>query len=246
MLRIKHILLIFALLFAFNKPAQAQLFQATVNAGLNLSQVEGDEVSGFYKAGFTGGVGVMMPLQPSNLKGSWRASLEMLYSLRGAYEKEPTGTKAPFGYSLGLQYIDIPVMIHYKDPRLDLMFGLGVQYGRLFKINEEWRLPETPKLGFYRPIDVEKLPSFNRNEFSVVADVRFGIWQKLKCSVRWQYGLTSIRSDVPFSNGANPGTDGYYIVSRDYHNHWLTLRLVYVINERPSQDKDRTINRNRY
>ena len=246
MQKTKHILFAFALIFALSKSTNAQLFQATINAGLNLSQIEGDQVSGFRNAGFTGGVGVMMPLQPSNLLGAWRASMEILYSQRGAYEKEAISTKAPFGYSLNLQYVDIPIMIHYKDPKIDFILGLGLQYGRLIKMNEQWRLPEPPKLGFYRPLDITNLPSFNRNELSVVADARFGVWEKLKCSIRWQYGLTTIRPDVAFSNGVVPGTDGYFTGKRDYHSHWLTLRVVYVINERSSQEKDRTINRNRY
>ncbi|MDR1848368.1 MAG: PorT family protein [Bacteroidales bacterium] len=226
--------------------ANAQLFQAIVSGGLNLAQVEGDEVSGFYKAGLTAGVGVMMPLQPSNLKSAWRASLELIYNQRGAYEKVIFTTKAPFGYSLKLHYIDIPVMVHYKEPRMDFMLGVGFQYGRMFQKYEQWKLPEPPKLGLYRPLDTNKLPNFNNNELSIVVDARFRIWQRLKCGIRWQYGLTSIRSDVAFSNGMEYGTDGYYEVKRDYHNHWLTLRLIYVINERLTTEKDRNINRNRY
>ncbi|MDR1725512.1 MAG: PorT family protein [Bacteroidales bacterium] len=241
------LLIIFSGTLLISFYANAQLFQAQISGGINLAQVEGDEVSGFWKPGFMGGVGVMMPLKPSKLTAPWRASLELLYSQRGAYEKMPTGVKAPFGYSLNLQFVDIPVMIHYKDPQLDLMFGLGLQYGRLFNIiNEKWRLPDTAKVGWYRPVDTANMPAFNRNEFAIVVDCRIGIWQRLKCSLRWQYGLNSIRSRVSFYNGTTAGSSGSYIVERDYHNHWLSLRIIYVFNERLTKDKDRRIKRNLY
>ncbi|MDR1006491.1 MAG: PorT family protein [Bacteroidales bacterium] len=242
----KYLLSLFAVFIMAIPSAEAQLFQGMVSSGINLSQVEGDEVSGFYHLGFTGGIGVMMPLQPSKLTGRWRASMELLYSRRGAYEKKGVGVKAPFGYSLTLQYVDIPVMIHYKDPKLDLMFGLGLQYGRLFKVNEQWRLPESPGGDWVRPLDTANVPSFNRNELSIVADVRFGIWKRLKCSIRWQYGLTASRKGMTYSNSKAPGTTAFYQWNNDYKNHWLTLRLVYVINERSTKLKDRNINRNQY
>jgi hypothetical protein len=239
---------IYAFLFAIllSLTAHCQLFQAFVSGGMNLSQIEGDEVSGFKKAGWTFSAGVMLPLQPGNLKGRWRASLELVYSQRGAYESRGTGIKAPFGYTLNLQSVDIPLLVYYKDPHLDLMFGLGFQYGRLFKITEEFRLPDPPIRDRLRPADVENLPDFNPNEFSIVADCRFGVWKRLKISARWQYGLTPIRKNVTFKNGVTPGSIGYLEQTRDFHNHWLTLRAVYVINERLSTEKDRRINRNIY
>ena len=41
---------------------EAQRFIGSAIAGINLAQIEGDDVHGFYKVGFNGGLGLTMPL----------------------------------------------------------------------------------------------------------------------------------------------------------------------------------------
>ncbi len=234
-------ILFFVLLFhcaAFD--ARAQLFKAFVIGGVNIAQIDGDEVYGYKKVAPQLGAGVMVPLNPRTPYKGWQASLELLYSQKGARE-----TLDPFAYKSSLHYVDIPLMIHYIDPYGGLTFGLGLQYGRLFKIKEDWGLPEKIINGFERPM-VNGVPAFNKNDLSFVADVRFTVWKNFKLNFRYQYSLLPIREEVWYYNGYPAGTQEFKSWSRDFRNNYMSLRVIYVINERDSRQLDRNINRTTY
>ena len=220
--------------------SSAQMLKAYVVAGLNASQIDGDEVFGYEKFSPQAGLGIIMPFNMRKPNEGWQASAELLYSQKGAKE-----ALDPFRYNTSLHYVDIPIMVHFVDVNGGLTFGLGGQYGRLFKINEDWGLPYTLIHSFERPVD-GKLPDFKRNDFSIVADIRFTIWEKIKFSFRYQYSLTPIREDVWFYNSYPAGSAGFRSWSRDFRNNYMSFRIIYMINERSSKELDRNINRTSY
>ncbi|MBR5254161.1 MAG: PorT family protein [Bacteroidales bacterium] len=220
--------------------SSAQMLKAYAVLGLNAAQIDGDEVFGYEKFSPQAGLGIIMPFNMRKPNEGWQLSTELLYSQRGANEKLD-----PFRYNTSLHYVDIPVMIHFIDVRGGLTFGLGAQYGRLFKINEDWGLPNEVIQSFERPVD-GILPAFKRNDFSVVADIRFTIWEKIKFSFRYQYSLAPIREDVWFYNGYPAGTQGFKSWSRDFRNNYMSFRILYMINERSSKELDRNINKTSY
>ncbi|NQV01026.1 MAG: outer membrane beta-barrel protein, partial [Bacteroidia bacterium] len=113
----------------FSTPGFSQRFLGAVSAGINLSQVDGDEVYGFKKVGFNGGPSIIVPFGKD---GKWTVSLELLFSMNGAYQKGGTDTVAPdtnqpasyYGYKLNLNYIQIPLMFHFTDKKI-IAGGLG-------------------------------------------------------------------------------------------------------------------------
>ncbi len=234
----KFLLIIVFCLLGF--VSSAQMLKAYAVVGLNASQIDGDEVFGYEKFSPQAGLGIIMPFNMRKPNEGWQASAELLYSQKGAKE-----ALDPFRYNTSLHYVDIPIMVHFVDVKGGLTFGLGGQYGRLFKINEDWGLPDTLIHSFERPVD-GKLPDFKRNDFSIVADIRFTIWEKIKFSFRYQYSLTPIREDVWFYNSYPAGSAGFKSWSRDFRNNYMSFRIIYMINERSSRELDRNINRTSY
>lgn len=234
----KFLLIIVFCLLGF--VSSAQMLKAYAVVGLNASQIDGDEVFGYEKFSPQAGLGIIMPFNMRKPNEGWQASAELLYSQKGAKE-----ALDPFLYNTSLHYVDIPIMVHFVDVKGGLTFGLGGQYGRLFKINEDWGLPDTLIHSFERPVD-GKLPDFKRNDFSIVADIRFTIWEKIKFSFRYQYSLTPIREDVWFYNSYPAGSAGFKSWSRDFRNNYMSFRIIYMINERSSRELDRNINRTSY
>jgi len=66
------------------RPGVDREIKGVVIAGMNLSQVDGDEVYGFKKMGACVGVGGILPLPKR-----FSLSLEILYDEKGAYQKLP-------------------------------------------------------------------------------------------------------------------------------------------------------------
>ena len=82
MKKIRIIILLGVLSGVFSlQQVNAQRFIGSVIAGANFAQIEGDDVHGFYKIGFNGGLGLTVPV---NRKQTWQISIEMLYSMKGS------------------------------------------------------------------------------------------------------------------------------------------------------------------
>ncbi|MBP1629465.1 MAG: hypothetical protein H6Q15_358 [Bacteroidetes bacterium] len=231
---------IFIIVFLFIisvAPAKAQIFKGMAIFGGNFSQIDGDQVVGYYKFGLNTGVGVMAPL---NAKRNWLASMEILYNRIGSKE-----SRDPFQYIANLHYASIPLLIHYEDKKGGWTFGAGLQYSRLFKVSEDWGLPSDTIKYMDRPV-LETVKDFNRNDISAILDLRFKIVDKLKFNFRYQYSLIPIRQGVTYFNGFRSGDYEYSSWKRNFYNNVLTFRLIYMINERSSSELDKNIRRNEY
>ncbi len=198
---------------------QSQTIRAFVSAGGNLSQIDGDEVYGFKKPGFTGSVGAMVPVSKSE---KWLISVEAKFAQYGAFQEG-----YPYNYNATLPYIEIPVMAHFEDPIGGWTFGLGAVYGRLMNYKETAAWDQT---GTSTAItDFEKKP-YEKNDLSFVADIRFRIWKNLKFNFRYQHSLIPTKRDWTFTYNNNTWT-------RDTYNSVLTARLIWVFNDKDVSKK---------
>lgn len=218
---------IISMFFLFSNNTYAQLFKAFVSSGISLSQMDGDEVYGFKQLGYTGGIGVMAPFNPNRPDDGFQASMELMYTRRGA--KESTYAD-PFIYNAKLDYIDIPILFNYVDKRGGLTFSLGMQYGRLVKSSEKWTLPDTAIIGMDRPTNTND-SKFLKNDWSIVAGLRFTIWRNIKFDARYQYSLSPIRKNFEYNNSRDITDPLYYSWKRDLKNNYLSFKVIYVINE---------------
>jgi len=117
---------LFILSFA---PALAQEFKAGLIGGLSSSQVAGDELSGFDKAGIIVGGFVNCPLSTSSL-----AQMEIVFMQKGS--KKPFTEESGTFYVMRLSYIEIPLLFKYMlTPKF--MLEAGPSFGVLVFSEEE-------------------------------------------------------------------------------------------------------------
>lgn len=215
----KKYLLALALTIIFSSfVAKGQNIKAFVTLGGNLSQIDGDEVYGFKKLGFTGSIGAMIPIAKEN----WWVSVETKFAQYGAYERS-----YPYHYDATLPYIEIPLLIHFEDYIGGWTFGLGASYGRLMKYNE---ISAWDATGVTTAITDAVKTEYNKNDISFVADIRFKIWKNLKFNFRYQYSLVPIKKDWTFTYLKESWNN-------DAYNNILSGRLIWVINDKDTTKK---------
>jgi len=193
----------------------AQNFIGIANVGFNISQVDGDEIYGFRKFGANVGPSVMYSFGKNN---QWQIILETNFSQKGSYQKYPNTyvdtMKWPY-YNLRLNYVEIPFLILYNDKNL-ISFGGGFSYGRLTNAKEY----EYGNLINYNTLR----GPYDANDFEIIADVRFRIYQKLYGNIRYSYSISKIRTRS-YDNGVNRWT-------RDQYNNVISIRFLWYFNQK--------------
>lgn len=213
---LKYLILVF-LLFALSSGLYAQRFQGAVMGGMNISQVDGDEVFGYHRVGGHFGLAAILPI-----KEKWDITLETVYNQKGAYQK-PQYHDTVFGavltgeYNLHLNYVEVPVMAHYTD-HYRYTVGAGFSYGRLVSSQEIEHNGAIPPYS--------DTVAFNKNDWDVLLDVQIRVWKRLKFNVRYSYSMAAIRERVFIDPWELKDPE-----SRKQYNNMLTFRLVYVFNE---------------
>ena len=205
------ILVITAFLAASGTKLMAQRFKGAVMGGMNISQVDGDEVYGYHRFGGHIGVAAILPLN------KWDVTLETVFNQKGSYQKPRFPADTLTGeYDLRLNYLEVPLMVHYTD-REFITGGIGFSYGRMVYANEE-------EHGGNDPPYTDSV-QFNKNDLSFLADVQIRVYKRLKFNVRFSYSLVPIRERTFY-----PLNTGQF--DRKQYNNTFTFRLVYVINEK--------------
>ena len=217
--------LLIIVFFGMSTSVFAQRFQGAVMGGMNLSQVDGDEVYGFKRVGGHIGLGVILPIK------KWDITLETVFNQKGAIQKDQyqhwvydsvgntvDSTQYTGAYNLRLNYVEIPLIAHFTD-RGRYTVGAGFSYGRLVSFSEIEHDGSIPPYS-----DTVK---FNKNDYNIIFDLQIRIWRQLKFNLRYSYSLASIRERT-FHDVIYQLKDPW---TRKQYNNMLTFRLVYVFNE---------------
>lgn len=198
---------------------KAQIIKGEAIVGMNLVQVDGDEAYGFHKIGANVGAGVLVPFSKN---GKWDASIEALFSQKGSYQRPQYDDTLISGeYKLNLNYVEIPVLVMFTDKEL-ISFGAGFSWGRLVGVKEY-------EHGFLDDSTTLNSGTYNKNDFSILADFRVKLYKGLKLNLRYEYSLVPIRTRT-FENLAG---DTW---TRNQYNNVISFRLIYVFNEQRSRD----------
>ncbi|MCU0370974.1 MAG: PorT family protein [Bacteroidales bacterium] len=212
----KHLFIIITLI-ALSSSLSAQRFLGAVAGGMNLTQVDGDEVIGYKRVGGHLGIGAILPI-----KKKWDITLETVFNQKGAYEgpqyqDSVYGTLINGKYDLRLNYVEVPLTAHFTD-RERYTVGAGFAYGRLVSSKEVEHDGAVPPYS--------DTVAFNKNDYSVLVDLQVRIWKHMKFNFRYEYSIVPVRERTfidPYGN-EEPNI-------RKQYNNMLTFRLVYVINE---------------
>ena len=200
-----------------------QIIKGEAIVGMNLTQVDGDEVYGFKKVGANIGAGVMVPF---GKRGRWDVSFETLFTQKGSNQKAQYNDSLNNGmvitgeYKLNLNYVEVPVLVMFTDKEF-ISFGAGLSWARLVGVKEyeHGQLVETTTLNS---------GTYSKNDFDILADFRIRIYKALKFNLRYQYSLMSIRTRTFSDLAGNTWT-------RDQYNNVITFRLIWVFNEEQSR-----------
>ena len=210
--------LLFAM-FLSNYVAGQRIMGAAI-IGVNASQVDGDEVYGYKKFGLNTGLSAIVPFGDH-----WAVSIENIYNQKGAHQKPIYSDSLDGSYDLKLNYLEVPVLVHFNDKDI-ITVGAGFSWGRLIKVSEQrngWDMPATTlKSGIY-----------NKNDFNVLVDVRFRVFDRFRFNVRYAYSMTPIATrEVVDSKTLKPNI-------RDQYSGLFSFRLIYVFNEDYSRESRR-------
>ncbi|GAA4470160.1 hypothetical protein GCM10023093_30870 [Nemorincola caseinilytica] len=178
--------------------------------GANFCQVDGDAYAGYYKKGLNiGGIGYVRVYR------SMAVSFELLYTQKGAKDNGarflPTDSATLLvKYNINAPYVEIPVMFNYFDKHKS-HFGVGAAYSRALNIVEK---ADTYPANM---VDVTKYP-FKMSEYSLLASAQMHVWKGLFFNVRFQYGLSPMRTVSPPEVAR---------AQKQYNNLW-TVRVMYI------------------
>ncbi len=171
--------------------AQEQRFKASLQIGLNASQIDGDIDFGFHKLGLQSGINVATILSDKQ-----QVSVGIHYSQRGSQPKLYGDFAPPNPFKINLQYIEVPILFHYQDWEVGekeyykFNFAGGLSYGRLFKSTTI----DTP----YDTIN----DKFRKNNICWIAQATFNTSPHVGWSVRYTRDLLIILNakNVPGRN----------------------------------------------
>lgn len=223
--KLKRSILYISLLIAFCVGvainSSGQRIQGAVIGGVNLTQVDGDEIYGFNKAGLNFGASATLPFSKN-----FNFTIETIYSQKGAYQGKQYETHDSLGnilytgeYRLQLDYVEVPFLIQYNDKDVFIAGG-GISYGMLVNVKEyeHGNRVESTTLNS---------GTYKRSDLCILADLRFRLYKKLKFNLRYSYSLAKIRTRHFYDQYGN------YTHTRNQYNNVVSLRLIYVFNEEP-------------
>ncbi|WP_303921699.1 porin family protein [Draconibacterium sediminis] len=173
----KRIVVAFGFLLIANF-AVAQRFDAGIIAGFNGTQVEGDNLKGYHKAGILAGLFVQTDIAPAIVAG-----MEIKYSQKGSRRafdpKQPDIDK----YVMRLGYIDIPIFMAFRTNDRSMIIG-GIAPGVLIhskEVNSDGEIPEPDRQDF-NTFDLQPFVGFQFDFLEHASvDLRFAL-SVLPCS----------------------------------------------------------------
>jgi hypothetical protein len=195
------IIIIFILLFITVHYARSQQFNGGILGGVSATQITGDQLSGFNKAGFYLGGFV-------NFYFNQRTSFQMEidYIQKGS-RKNPNPDNNDFiSYKLNLQYIDIPLLLRY-DYSSVLIFECGPYLGFLMDDDERDHNGNIPVI-----VD------FNKNDFGMMVGLYYKLDSKIRMNFRYSNSLIPVRKHT---SGAT------YRLNKGQYNMVVTLSVHY-------------------
>lgn len=167
---------LFLLFLFFSVSLYAQHFKGFITLGVNASQIDGDRLSGFYKSGLMGGVGVAWQFHDR-----WNMSIGTEFMEKGSR----TAFRDSVNYfKWKMQYIDFPVAMSLKvHPRFSFQVG----------ITSSVLINDKTDTGFgYRSSD----PKNDFVHFLIAPGVEFFPIKNIALLMRYQYSITRFNSRV--------------------------------------------------
>lgn len=182
--------------------AHAQRFKAAVVAGLNMAQIDGDELAGYHQPGVNAGIRTS-----ALLSDKWQLGFEFLFSQQGA-DRVPDDPFRSVYDNIRLNMVEVPALIQFSEWKFQLAAGLS--YARLIN---------------YRIRDLggnQIAPNFDiqRNNFSALLGGTYFPTEKWGLDIRYTRAMfpLTVRSTL---SGAEVD---------QFLSYFISLRGVFLLN----------------
>ena len=175
----------------------AQRFKGSAVFGLNLAQIDGDDLVGFNKLGITGGFKLDYPAS-NNID----MSLEMLYSERGSTGSIAIGIASQ---TTTLRYLELPIMASIKDWYVEkgdyhkVAAHAGLSAGYLINVS-------TINNAFPGADDVSQI------DLSYILGITYKFTSRVGLTIRYTRSLNNLLNTD--TSGSGQRAIGYFITAR--------------------------------
>jgi len=182
----KYILILSCCIF-FASSLSAQRFKAGLIAGINLSQLDGDDLAGYNKLGLNVGGRVV-----ANLQGKWDASLELLLSQKGSRFNNKDGFS--IYERIHLNYVEAPVMINFSDwlqeeeDYYKINFSAGFSFARLFDF----------EVTQFDGVDLTDSRVYKRNTFNLLIGATYFATKNIGVNFRASWSILNLEETQNF------------------------------------------------
>ena len=182
-------------------------FGATLLAGFNASQIDGDDYAGFNKVGLN--VGIRGDIL---LSEKMQVGMELIWSQRGSRSELLAGQSGVPQLKIDLDYVQVPVLFKYNDWYIEdgdyyrVHAFTGLSYGRLMRAKAENSFFEG------------QTELFRKNDIGFHIGAGYLFNENLALTIRFNRGLTLL-----FDRRDNP------LVARSHLTRYLTFRLEYSL-----------------
>ncbi len=171
-------------------------------AGLNMAQIDGDELAGYHQPGLNAGIKAA-----ALLSDNWRLNLELLFSQQGA----DRSVKDPFRSiydNIRLNVLEVPVGISYAAWKLQPIAGLS--YNRLI----------SHRIRDIGGVDVSRNFTLDSNGLSSFFGAAYFFSPQWGVDARYTRAMTINKARSALAGGQ---------VDR-FRSYFLSLRLVWMFN----------------
>lgn len=123
--------LLFFLTIGLSSFLNAQQFNGTLIGGISTTQISGDQLAGFNKAGIVMGAGVS-----TSIGKDWEIEMQISYMQKGSRKNAQPDKNDFVYYLLRLNYIEVPLLFNYTQAD-KMRFEMGPALGVLLSSFEE-------------------------------------------------------------------------------------------------------------
>lgn len=184
--------------------ANAQRFKSEVQVGIVGSQVSGDDLSGFDKAGFLGGIGVRTDFK----KNKFSLGFKILYLQKGSRKPSKLDQGDPTFYLLQLNYLEVPFQFRYLISK-KIYVEAGPSFAYLVKSKEQ---DQDGELASRDP--------FSKFDFSIAGAIAYSL------NKQWDIRFEAWQSLLPIREHSNGNT---YRLNQGQYNSVIALSIQYTI-----------------
>jgi hypothetical protein len=195
--------LLFCLFTFFTFFSFSQNFKGGVIAGVSTSQVSGDALGGFHKAGLYLGVFTELPLSPiSNIK------MEMNYIQKGSNNPKMFENNMP---DISTSYIEVPISVNYFQNEIT-SFEVGIQTAFLLNFSDNY-------LDGPIPTNDQSI-AFNKVDLGAFIGMNYHLSDNILLNSRISNSILPVR---PHASGAT------YQLNKGQYNSVLSFTLHYIL-----------------